>query len=238
MPRTGYAHAHHRVQGDKQNADFSVCYCYCLTEYTTQLGGQRLLRGRGRRVAIQVHQLVEKFCETKTIQYNSNDNCYVFCYKNQIETRQATERGEGEVGQVSASSGVDEKLCTPYAACLRPRKCLLNRFILAKNTSSSETCNVSIHFKHTILIEGERAEDATTISVLLFFLSFYLSRFATLGFFAIPTQISQPQRALNGDACNINNAGQQKQQQTGKGMKIPEKNTVTHKAHIDTLNTL
>lgn len=41
-------------------------------------------------MAIQVHQLVEKFCETKTIQYNSNDNCYVFCYKNQIETRQAS----------------------------------------------------------------------------------------------------------------------------------------------------
>lgn len=199
-----------------------------------------MAKREGEGVAIQVHQLVEKFWETKTIQYNSNDNCYVFCYKNQIETRQASERGEGEVGQVSASSGVDEKLCTPYAACLRPRKCLLNRFILAQNTSSSETCNVSIHFKHTILIEGERVEDTIYYYLCLALFSFFLSHslFATLGFFAIPTQISQPQRALNGDACNINNAGQQKQQQTGKGMKIPEKNTVTHKAHIDTLNTL
>lgn len=118
-----------------------------------------MAKRKGVGVAIQVHQLVENFWETKTIQYNSNDNCYVFCYKNQIETRQASERRGGEVGQVSASSGVDEKLCTPYAACLRPRKCLLNRFILAQNTSSSETCNVSIHFKHTILIEGERVED-------------------------------------------------------------------------------
>lgn len=129
-------------------------------------------------MAIQVHQLVEKFWETKTIQYNSNDNCYVFCYKNQIETRQASERGEGEVGQVSASSGVDEKLCTPYAACLRPRKCLLNRFILAQNTSSSETCNVSIHFKHTIFIEGERVEDTIYyyLCLALFSFSFHLSR--------------------------------------------------------------
>lgn len=199
-----------------------------------------MAKREGEGVAIQVHQLVEKFWETKTIQYNSNDNCYVFCYKNQIETRQASERGEGEVGQVSASSGVDEKLCTPYAACLRPRKCLLNCFILAQNTSSSETCNVSIHFKHTIFIEGERVEDTIYYYLCLALFSFFLSLslFATLGFFAIPTQISQPQRALNGDACNINNAGQQKQQQTGKGMKIPEKNTVTHKAHIDTLNTL
>lgn len=199
-----------------------------------------MAKRKGEGVAIQVHQLVEKFWETKTIQYNSNDNCYVFCYKNQIETRQASERRGGEVGQVSASSGVDEKLCTPYAACLRPRKCLLNRFILAQNTSSSETCNVSIHFKHTILIEGERVEDTIYYYLCLALFSFFLSLslFATLGFFAIPTQISQPQRALNGDACNINNAGQQKQQQTGKGMKIPEKNTVTHKAHIDTLNTL
>lgn len=199
-----------------------------------------MAKREGEGVAIQVHQLVEKFWETKTIQYNSNDNCYVFCYKNQIETRQASKRRGGEVGQVSASSGVDEKLCTPYAACLRPRKCLLNRFILAQNTSSSETCNVSIHFKHTILIEGERVEDTIYYYLCLALFSFFLSLslFATLGFFAIPTQISQPQRALNGDACNINNAGQQKQQQTGKGMKIPEKNTVTHKAHIDTLNTL
>lgn len=92
MPRTGSAHdpPSHHVQGDTQNADFSVCYCYCLTEYTAQLGG---LLGQ-REMAIQVHQLVEKFCETKTIQYNSNDNCYVFCYKNQIETRQASGWGE------------------------------------------------------------------------------------------------------------------------------------------------
>lgn len=199
-----------------------------------------MAKREGEGVGIQVHQLVEKFWETKTIQYNSNDNCYVFYYKNQIETRQASERRGGEVGQVSAISGVDEKLCTPYAACLRPRKCLLNRFILAQNTSSSETCNVSIHFKHTILIEGERVEDTIYYYLCLALFSFFLSLslFATLGFFVIPTQISQPQRALNGDACNINNAGQQKQQQTGKGMKIPEKNTVTHKAHIDTLNTL
>lgn len=141
-------------------------------------GRVSVAKRKGEGVAIQVHQLVEKFWETKTIQYNSNDNCYVFCYKNQIETRQASERRGGEVGQVSASSGVDEKLCTPYAACLRPRKCLLNRFILAQNTSSSETCNVSIHFKHTILIEGERVEDTIYyyLCLALFSFSFHLSR--------------------------------------------------------------
>lgn len=86
--------------------------------------------------------------------------------------------------------------------------------------------------------EGRRNHLLLSLSCSFFFLFLSLSLFATLGFFAIPTQILQPQRALNGDACNINNAGQQKQQQTGKGMKTPEKNTVTHKAHIDTLNTL
>lgn len=38
--------SHHNVQGDTQNADFSVCYCYCLTEYTAQLGGRVGPKGR------------------------------------------------------------------------------------------------------------------------------------------------------------------------------------------------
>lgn len=92
------------------------------------------------------------FGETKTIQYNSNDNCYVFCYKKQIETQHA-----GGVGVSALQLMKNYVRHMPHGSSALPqeRKCLLNRFTCAKNTSSSETCSVSIHFRHTILIEGD-----------------------------------------------------------------------------------
>lgn len=137
----------------------SVCYCYCLTEYTAQLGvgvaGGRRRQQQAR--AIQVHQLVEKFFRgrTKTIQYNSNDNCYVFCYKKQIETRQAGEDVEQLMKNYVWPCGSHMTAHPPpHTQQPQSKEMPFESLHLCpkNNTSSSETCNISIH---TILIEGD-----------------------------------------------------------------------------------